>query len=145
MTIQEMFDAIYLHFSEPGACLAKENGQCMYRMTKADGTVCKCAVGCLISDDEYTWEMEGTLVTPFRVSEELRERLIGCDGLQDGLFLDYDNPRVEFLSEMQRMHDNSTTLTVKDFLIAMRLYAAQHDLTVPMTAWVYSGDDEMEA
>jgi len=65
-------------------------GVCVYR--GKNGT--KCAVGCLITDEEYKREMEGNDVTALNRLGLLPERLI---------------PHLELLSEMQAVHDSFGT------------------------------------
>lgn len=53
-TAQEVFDQVINHLAQQ-----KEKSEagyastCLYRHEKSDGTILKCAAGCLISDDEY--------------------------------------------------------------------------------------------
>ena len=83
MTNQEAFDKMVAHLRKQGR-KAQENGTCRYR-TK-NGLM--CAVGCLLTDDEYKRGMEGMGV-------EHMQRLYGV--LQD-----LDPP---LLAEMQDTHD----------------------------------------
>jgi hypothetical protein len=54
MTPQEIFDTVALHLIAQGYQAEGVGGDCMYRAP--DGS--KCAVGCLITDEEYVPSME---------------------------------------------------------------------------------------
>ena len=58
MTAQEIFDTIVNHLRAQGAP-AIDVASCKYRASNGF----KCAVGCLISDEQYNTEMEGKLVS----------------------------------------------------------------------------------
>jgi hypothetical protein len=59
MTDQEIFDTVAKHLLTQKAKALSENGTCAYR--GENGT--KCAVGCLISDEDYFPSIEGKVVT----------------------------------------------------------------------------------
>ena len=143
LTIQEMFDTIYTHFSQPNACLAKNDpyGACMYRMTNEAGQECSCAVGCLIPDALYQGQMEGSLGHCLSLSPELRDLLLdpedwveSTDGYGEYSYLSFDGDKGRFLRAMQHLHDDSNTVTVADLLARLREYAETFDLTVPEVA-----------
>lgn len=53
-TAQDVFDQVINHLAQQKERSTEENGlSCLYRHEKPDGTILKCAAGCLISDDEY--------------------------------------------------------------------------------------------
>jgi hypothetical protein len=54
MTPQEIFDTVARHLIAQGRQAKDEGGNCVYRAE--DGS--KCAVGCLITDEEYVPSME---------------------------------------------------------------------------------------
>lgn len=85
MERQEIFDAVVDHLVKQGRRASTEDS-CLYRTD--DGL--KCAVGFLISDEEYQEEMEGKAVTELAGLEMLPKRLL---------------PEVHFLSELQSLHD----------------------------------------
>ena len=56
--LQELFDKIATHLLTQGARSESSIGRCLYRGDFGS----KCAVGCLISDEEYDPKMEGSSV-----------------------------------------------------------------------------------
>lgn len=54
-TAQEVFDQVINHLAHQKVRSIEEDYglTCRYRYEKSDGTVLKCAAGCLIDDDEY--------------------------------------------------------------------------------------------
>lgn len=90
MTAQEVFDTVAKHLLAQGARASADNGECLYR--GPNGT--KCAVGCLLADEEYNSDMEGNSVWGI----ELPERLKVHAGL---------------LSDLQALHDGSSPETWK--------------------------------
>lgn len=56
---QKVFDQVAAHMLDQDRQAISETGACMYLMTAEDGTLLRCAAGCLIADDEYKEEMEG--------------------------------------------------------------------------------------
>lgn len=60
-TMQEVFDFVGNHMLKQNETSVKSwDGEetCMYRLQKEDGTILRCAVGCLIPDEDYTSNME---------------------------------------------------------------------------------------
>ena len=84
MNAQEVFDTVVNHLRTQKQPAINSGDQCRYRHTEPDGTVLRCAVGCLIADDEYLQEMEGTNI--------------------DGLLADYLRLPNGFLREKLRTH-----------------------------------------
>jgi len=58
MNAQEIFDTVVTHLYTQGKQADNGEGGCMYRTDEG----LKCAVGCLIPDDQYHPSMEGTPV-----------------------------------------------------------------------------------
>jgi len=83
MTNQEAFDKMVAHLRKQGQ-KAHENGSCRYR-TKGG---LMCAVGCLLTDDEYRSGMEGKGVEAMMAAYDIRF------GVNENL-----------LAEMQDTHD----------------------------------------
>ena len=84
MTNQDAFDKMVAHLRKQGQ-KAQENGTCRYR-TKSG---LMCAVGCLLTDEDYRPGMEGMGVEP------LLGVFDALPGLNEGL-----------LAEMQDVHDS---------------------------------------
>ena len=66
MTMQEIFNTVCAALIAQGEKSYEftdlDTTLCMYRKTKVDGTVLKCAGGWLIPDEDYEEEMEGRTV-----------------------------------------------------------------------------------
>ncbi len=87
MTKQEIFDTVAKHLFSQGQRSVNANGVCLYRGPNG----LKCAIGALITDEEYDSEME------FKTISFLKERFIP-DRLK-GVIID-------FLSDLQNIHDD---------------------------------------
>ena len=61
-TEQQVFDQAARHMLTQNAKALAWSGGCQYRLELDDGTVLKCAVGCFIADDEYSSEIEGSII-----------------------------------------------------------------------------------
>jgi hypothetical protein len=84
MNQQEIFDTVVAHLRQQRCKAVDVDGNCRYRTE--DGK--KCAVGCLIQDDEYYEWMEGSQIGNLFVAtrtisalKPLRERLFSEDNL----------------------------------------------------------------
>lgn len=96
LTAKEIFDKVKNHLLLQGQ-RARLGVRCVYRH-QADSEVLKCAVGCLISDETYSSEIEGTLITDTTLrSDVLKDilRLNGVDGVANR----------ELLEDLQEVHD----------------------------------------
>ena len=87
MTAQEVFDKIVAHLRAQAA-KSVQGFSCKYR--GPNGT--KCAVGCLIPDEQYRPEMEGIMVD---------------DLISRGWLPEYLIPHQKLLCDMQRVHDQT--------------------------------------
>ncbi len=98
MTAIEIIDKVTEHLLNQNkksistySMVQDENGQpvpgCLYR--GEDGL--KCAIGCLIKDDEYSFDIEGYTVLELYESKRLFKRLA---------------PYVELLLDLQSIHDD---------------------------------------
>lgn len=58
---QEVFDKVVGHLRRQNAKAVCDDS-CKYRKINADGTILRCAAGCLIDDDDYSEEIEGRAV-----------------------------------------------------------------------------------
>ena len=55
MTNQEIFDKVYIHLiTQNQPCTDPNTKQCKYKIGKL-----RCAIGCLIPDDDYNYRLEG--------------------------------------------------------------------------------------
>lgn len=71
LTAQQIFDTVATHLLKQGKRATNLHGTCVYR--GEGGT--KCAVGCLIADEEYNPKMEGCSVSVLWREGWLPERL----------------------------------------------------------------------
>lgn len=107
MNRQEIFDKVTTHLLQQNERAVSYIGSCSYR--GIGNTM--CAVGCLITDDEYMQEMEGSSVYGLYNSELLPAHL--C-------------PHITLLEQMQNIHDN---IPVAEWPRALFGYAVNNCLT----------------
>lgn len=106
-TAQEVFDQVATHLLKQNKKAIRESdGSCMYRTSSG----LKCAAGCLIGDDEYTYEFEwqswGDLATERIVTDSHFDLIFG----------------------LQRIHDNSKP---SDWCARLEILAQELGLTMP--------------
>lgn len=96
MTKQEIFDTVVKHMLTQGgrAVFVDFSGEicCVYRSLGGG----KCALGCLIPDDEYRPEME-RMLAPQLIRSELSPTITAMA----------DEHGSEFLSQLQQAHDTA--------------------------------------
>jgi hypothetical protein len=113
-TNQEIFDKVARHLIAQGERSRDEsNGSCKYRMQKPDGRLLKCAVGILISDEDYDWTIEGVVVS--LLPAEILSKFTGPGQLA-------------LLDRLQTVHDSCFT-NVAEFKKKMREVARQCSLS----------------
>lgn len=114
---QELFDRIIDHFIKQGHRAMNEAEDCIYRGPNGD----MCAIGCLISDEAYTPDLETKPAFAKSVQAALKASGIETEG------------RVKFFEEMQFAHDHATTvLALRD-----RLWQAADELGLDATKVAY--------
>jgi hypothetical protein len=91
MTLQEVFNKVVTHMLTQMKQAAGPDRVCMYRAP--DGT--KCAIGCLIQDEDYNPRMEGRTVYALNSLNMLPDYLVD---------LKVSSPH--FLAELQTIHDS---------------------------------------
>jgi hypothetical protein len=113
-TKQELFNKVVGHLAQQKRRSATHRlgvaDMCCYRAMIGDATL-KCAVGCLIPDEHYKPEMEGSSVYSL---------------LEYGIFFP-DQGIKNFLLELQGAHDSS--LTAEQLRARLHVIAAQHKLS----------------
>lgn len=93
-TEQEVFDQVAKHLLTQLKKSSHMDYGCRYRLELGDGTILKCAVGCLIADNEYSYIIEGEIYG----SEHFREFFgFGCK-----------SPHLNLLRRLQYLHDNTS-------------------------------------
>ena len=115
MNRQEIYNTVAKHLLTQGVASRIERGPgtipaCMYR--GPNGT--KCAVGCLISDDEYKPELE------YHTLE-----MLWRDFPQLSAFQNVDENDITFLANLQTIHDVYTPDTWK---MLLEKFAMDHGL-----------------
>ena len=90
-TEQQVFDQAAKHLLTQNAKASDDFGGCQYRLELNDGTVLKCAVGCLIADDEYDSKIEG--------------EIYGSNWFNEFFGFKHEVPHVELLRRLQNLHD----------------------------------------
>ena len=93
-TEQEVFDQAAKHLLTQMERARHNSIGCQYRLKLDDGTILKCAVGCLIADDEYKSSIEGQLYGSYNFNIFFR-------------FKD-EAPHLTLLRSLQNLHDNYT-------------------------------------
>lgn len=91
MTAQEVFDKVANHLRKQGRQSISADGECVYRSKNG----LKCAVGCLIPDENYNRYMEG------RTVRELVKDSSDCP--RD--CLDLFTTHLDLLEDLQQVHD----------------------------------------
>ena len=110
MTNQEIFDKVVTHLITQGERSISKLDNCLYKALNG----LKCAVGCLIPDEEYSSDMEG------QCAEALYNRGV-LDFLGSGI-------EVSLLGDLQKLHDEKLPPTWKEGLL---LLAEKYSLTPP--------------
>ena len=109
-TEQSIFNRVVKHLRKQKVkSWSKNHGCCVYRDEHGN----KCAVGCLITDKEYTVDMEEKSVYPLNDANLLPKRLINF---------------ISLLCRLQNVHDNYSS---KDWESGFAGIAHDFDLTVP--------------
>ncbi len=90
MTLKEIFDRVKAHLLAQGVAAVNAGGGCCYR----DGVGGSCAVGCLISDEAYSPDLENRVASSERVMAALA---------RSGVPTDYDT--LKLLGNLQDIHD----------------------------------------
>lgn len=119
-TEQEIFDHVWHFMKKQGRQSVSNDDICLYR--GPDGT--KCAVGCLLEDDEYDKEMNHQTVRSLLLLGKFPKRL---------------TPFKDFLIDIQSAHDRasvdfwgeSSVDFWGEFSEAARAVARKYGLTVP--------------
>ena len=88
-TEQQVFDFVVAHLRKQGE-QSNNSGGCAYRGYNEDGDTLMCAAGCLISDDQYTEEMDGSGDTTWKY--------LVCEGLVPGY-------HAKLIRRFQHIHD----------------------------------------
>ena len=120
MTAQTVFNKVVRHLRQQGKKAAhwqvNQWGDryyvCDYRSNTAEGL--KCAVGCLISDSEYTPDMELKKVAALKDHDLLPKHLI---------------PHLYLLKDLQKLHDE---IKPSRWEQKFRVVAKEYNLTVPV-------------
>jgi hypothetical protein len=88
-SFQEIFDFVANHLLTQNAKSVEHNGTCLYRCGDL-----KCAVGALISDEDYKCSFEQNSV-----------RLL-AGKIEKTIFSDIEESRLTFLMHLQEIHDD---------------------------------------
>lgn len=115
MTTQELFDTVVKHLLTQNR-RAWKKGHCLYFNTEENT---KCAVGCLITEQSYSPDLEGKILEIVSPVTKAVEQSIGraLTRLEIGL-----------LTDLQRIHDDKDVVTWKDRFESLATF---HRLTMP--------------
>lgn len=95
---QTAFNKVYNHLIKQGKPAIDDKGKNRYRVKTEDG-ILRCAIGVLISDEEYSLSIEGMSVTAL---------------LKNGVSLfPHAHTCLDLLQDLQRMHDSGKVYTDK--------------------------------
>lgn len=126
MTDRELFERVRDHLlAQRERAISPDGLHCRYRVERPDGTVLRCAVGCLIPPERYGQEMEGTAISEGYVHPVLCQAGI-LPGVSDGRA---DRRRIDMLFRLQRIHD------MRDPREWETLLAGMADMFDPDGAW----------
>jgi hypothetical protein len=107
-TPQQVFDQVANHLLTQGRKAAGSTPSCSYRYSGL-----KCAGGCLISDEEYTIDMEGfnwsTLVKRYGIPSNHQQLITELQTIHDGLAVAIWPQELMFLAK--RNHLSSKVVT----------------------------------
>lgn len=110
MSSQEVFNIVYKHLLQQGRqSFDPTIALCAYR--SKDGL--SCAVGCLLTDEEYISKMEGKNISYLMNNNLFPGRLI---------------PHIDLLSDLQEIHDHQDSDVWEDCL---KQCAVEYSLTIP--------------
>lgn len=98
-TAQEVFDQVANHLLTQNQKSEDNEGLCFYKNRNL-----KCAVGCLISEEEYSPEFENQPIFSLNIKTH-----------------------IELLQKLQRLHDNKP---IKDWKNELKIIAYEFDLKV---------------
>lgn len=116
MNQQEIFDKVFTHIMKQGKPALNSKGECVYRGKNG----LTCAAGCLIDDEQYSPQMEGTT-------------FVGASTIMQGITPEWMKEEQMFICQLQNAHD--TAADCDDFLGRFRTYtkilAEEYELTVP--------------
>jgi hypothetical protein len=87
-SLQEIFDFVANHLLTQNAKAIEESGTCLYRCGDL-----KCAVGALISDEDYDCSFE-------------MQNLRILSGKEKTIFYHIEESRLAFLMQLQKIHDD---------------------------------------
>ena len=87
-SLQEIFDFVACHLLTQNAKAVEDSGTCLYR----HGDL-KCAVGALISDEDYDCSFE---MNSIKILNDKKETI----------FSDIEKSKLEFLMHLQEIHDD---------------------------------------
>lgn len=117
MTNQEVYTKVRTHLLKQGRKSLGVFGGCTYRGNGG----CKCAIGCLIPDTNYKYDLEGNGVTRENVAKAANLEYTTFDhGWARG-------PQIDLADALQRCHDS---YPVEDWEAKLDRIANDHDLEV---------------
>lgn len=114
-TKQEVFDTVCDHMLAQNKRAQDEGGgRCWYRQGDL-----KCAVGCLIPDDQYSSDLEAGGVQTLAMDDVLRFGIVDLN----------EDETVHFLSRLQQIHDR---VSVEYWTTALAEFATLNNLDCVM-------------
>lgn len=102
LTTQEAFNIVVRHLHSM-KFRSREGGVCVYHSPQEDGTVLKCAIGCLIPDKHYRMEIEGSNYFDLVSEENTHVDILDCI---KPLYVKHSKTKILLGSELQSVHDS---------------------------------------
>ena len=123
LTNQTAFNQVAEHLIKQGRKATDINSPCMYQIKLEDGTILKCAIGCLIPDHLYEKRFEGRTIGRLLLENEV-----------DELAAHLDNVDYLLLEDLQAAHDyagNNKEAVVENFKASLLNVAKTFKLEPP--------------
>jgi hypothetical protein len=101
-TLQEIFDQVKDHLLTQNQKAVNPNtADCMYRTSEG----LKCAVGCLISDEEYNPTFEGVASIGLLQYDTILSNQYSKSIIQSYIPIELDGIKIDFIQSLQAIHD----------------------------------------
>lgn len=130
MSLQEIFNLCASHLLKQNAKSQSDNGSCCYRLVQDDGTVLKCGAAPLLNEDylaEHGEDKIPTATGDFHILNNASIYAVSthCPQAFKEEFQSLTKEQLEFVSEIQRIHDNHPP---RDWTFFLFRLASRHKL-----------------
>ena len=125
MNKHEIFNKVGLHLLTQNM-RAINDDQCAYRAEQDDGTVLKCAVGCLIDDAHYSPFVENVGIAGLRLVDKTAGG-IRLGNMLEASGIELTGENLELMADLQGLHDNNDEIFWSPLLA---LVAEKHHINI---------------